>query len=60
VLAAPLTLIRARPKMKVIICSGYSINGPAKEILDAGAEDFIQKPFTMTALSEKLKKVLMV
>jgi two-component system, cell cycle sensor histidine kinase and response regulator CckA len=51
-------LMKARPKMKVIICSGYSIDGPAKEILEAGAEDFIQKPFTMTAFSEKISKVL--
>ena len=51
-------LMEARPKLKVIICSGYSIDGPAKEILDAGAQDFIQKPFTIADLSEKLKKVL--
>ena len=51
-------LMEARPKLKVIICSGYSIDGSAKEILDAGAQDFIQKPFTIADLSEKLKKVL--
>lgn len=27
----------------------------AREILDAGAEDFIQKPFSIATLSEKLK-----
>ncbi len=46
------------PNLKVIVCSGYSIDGPAQEVLDAGAQDFIQKPFTLTALSEKLKKAL--
>lgn len=51
-------LMKSRPNLKVIIFSGSSINGPAQRILDAGAEEFIQKPFTMTALSEKLKKVL--
>ncbi len=29
-----------------------------KEIIDAGAQDFIQKPFTIAALSEKLKRIL--
>jgi PAS domain S-box-containing protein len=51
-------LMKARPNLKVIVFSGYSIDGPAQKILDAGAEDFIQKPFTMAELSEKLKKIL--
>lgn len=51
-------LMEARPNLKVIVYSGYSIDGPAKEILDAGAQDFLQKPFSIAELSEKLKKVL--
>jgi len=47
-----------RPKLKVIVCTGYSIDGPAQEILDAGAEAFIQKPFSITEMSNKLKEVL--
>lgn len=51
-------IMEARPNLKVIVFSGYSIHGPAQEILDAGAEAFIQKPFSITTLSEKLKEVL--
>ena len=51
-------LMEARPNLKVIVFSGYSIDGPAQKILNAGAEDFIQKPFTVVDLSEKLKKIL--
>ena len=51
-------IMEARPDLKVIVCSGYSIDGPARKILDAGAEDFIQKPFLIAALAEKLKAVL--
>ncbi len=51
-------IMEARPDLKVIVCSGYSEDGPTREILDAGAHDFIQKPFTIQALSEKLNKVL--
>jgi len=51
-------LKEARPQLKVIVCSGYSIDSPARDILAAGAEDFIQKPFTIAEISEKLKKVL--
>jgi len=51
-------ILEAHPNLKVIVCSGYSIDGPAQEILDAGAQSFIQKPFTVATISEKLSEVL--
>ena len=51
-------LTEIRPNLKVIVCSGYTIDGPAQEILDAGADGFIQKPFSIATLSEKLNEVL--
>jgi len=51
-------IMEARPDLKVIVCSGYSIDGPAQEILDAGAEGFIQKPFLIAPFADKLKEVL--
>jgi CheY-like chemotaxis protein len=51
-------IMKARPNLKVIVCSGYAIDGPAQEILEAGAQDFIQKPFLLETLSKKLRKVL--
>jgi two-component system cell cycle sensor histidine kinase/response regulator CckA len=51
-------IMEARPNLKVIVCSGYDIDGPAQEILDAGAQAFIQKPFLLETLSKKLKQVL--
>ncbi len=51
-------IMEARPDLKVIVCSGYSIHGPAQDILDAGAEGFIQKPFLIRPFAEKLKEVL--
>jgi PAS domain S-box-containing protein len=50
-------IVRARPKLKVIVCSGYAIEGPAQEILNAGAQDFIQKPYSFAALSQKLEEI---
>ncbi|OQX66105.1 MAG: hypothetical protein B5M55_01185 [Desulfococcus sp. 4484_242] len=47
-----------RPEMKVIVCSGYDIDGPIQEILNMGADGFIQKPFSVSVLSEKLRDVL--
>ena len=51
-------IMAARPDLKVIVCSGYSIDGPAREIVNAGAQGFLQKPFSVIALSEKVKAVL--
>jgi two-component system cell cycle sensor histidine kinase/response regulator CckA len=46
------------PKVKVLLSSGYSIDGKAKEILEKGCDGFIQKPFTIEELSQKIREVL--
>ena len=48
----------SRPRLKVIVCSGYAIDGPVQEVLDAGAQAFMQKPFSLVALSARLKAIL--
>ena len=42
------------PAIKVLLSSGYSINGKASEIIDRGCAGFIQKPFNLAQLSEKV------
>jgi two-component system cell cycle sensor histidine kinase/response regulator CckA len=51
-------IMEARPGLRVIVFSGYSIEGPAQEILDAGAQAFLQKPFTISAMAQKIREVL--
>jgi len=51
-------LMKARKNLKVIISSGYDFDVFAQEILNAGAQAFIQKPFRLAALSDKVKNVL--
>jgi len=46
------------PTIKVLLSSGYSINGQATEILERGCNGFIQKPFSITDLSQKIRKIL--
>jgi PAS domain S-box-containing protein len=46
------------PAIKVLLSSGYSINGQAQEILDRGCNGFIQKPFNMKELSKKIEGIL--
>ncbi|OGP63677.1 MAG: hypothetical protein A2V65_08155 [Deltaproteobacteria bacterium RBG_13_49_15] len=46
------------PEAKVLLSSGYSIDGLAQSILDRGCNGFIQKPFSITALSKKIRVLL--
>jgi len=45
-------------EVKVLLSSGYSLSGQASEILDRGCNGFIQKPFNMKSLSQKIREVL--
>ena len=44
--------------VKVLLSSGYSLEGEAKEILKRGCDAFIQKPFKLEQLSQKLREIL--
>ncbi len=46
------------PDIKVLLSSGYSINGQATEILERGCNGFIQKPFNMKGLSRSIRGIL--
>jgi len=46
------------PDVPVLLSSGYSIDGQASDLLARGCKGFIQKPFTMDTLSNKIREVL--
>lgn len=46
------------PGVKVLLSSGYSADGEAKKILDRGCGGFIQKPFRIAEISQKIEEVL--
>jgi PAS domain S-box-containing protein len=50
-------LMAHRPDLQVVVCSGFALDGPARQILESGAQSYIQKPFTVAALSAVLKKI---
>ncbi|OPY75520.1 MAG: Blue-light-activated protein [Syntrophorhabdus sp. PtaU1.Bin058] len=51
-------LKKINPRVKVILSSGYSLNGHASGILERGCNGFIQKPFNVNELSKKIREVL--
>ncbi|MDI6797767.1 MAG: response regulator, partial [Desulfatibacillaceae bacterium] len=46
------------PQAKVLLCSGYSIDGQAAQIMEKGCDGFLQKPFGVAALSQKIHEIL--
>ena len=46
------------PDIKVLLSSGYSINGQATGILERGCDGFIQKPFNVWDLSQIIREIL--
>ena len=44
--------------VRVLLSSRYSINGQATKILNRGCDGFIQKPFNMKQLSERIHHII--
>jgi PAS domain S-box-containing protein len=47
-----------RPDIKTLLCSGYSMNEIAQEIMDKGCDGFLQKPFTLNQLSRIVREII--
>jgi PAS domain S-box-containing protein len=48
------------PNIKVILSSGYAVDGQAADILKRGCNGFIQKPFSLKQLSRKMSEVILL
>ncbi len=51
-------LKKINPDAKVLLSSGYSLNGRAGKIISRGCAGFIQKPFTIREIAGRLRKIL--
>lgn len=51
-------LIAARPDIKVVVCSGEHYDSGARQLIEKGAHDFLQKPFALKSLKDVLVKSL--
>lgn len=51
-------LLEIDPAAKVIMASGYSVDGQQQKSLDLGAAGYISKPFHMNALLAKVREIL--
>lgn len=46
------------PHARILLSSGYSIDGEARTMMDRGCNGFIQKPFQMKTFSRKIREIL--
>lgn len=51
-------MLKIQPGIRVVLCSGYDKSGPVENLLEAGADGFLQKPFSKARLTEKVASVL--
>lgn len=51
-------LLQINPAVKVLIASGYSINGQVRKSIESGAKGFVGKPYQLLDLLDKLRAVL--
>jgi two-component system cell cycle sensor histidine kinase/response regulator CckA len=52
------SLREINPDVKVLLSSGYSLDGEASEIMARGCNGFIQKPFRIDELADTVKNIL--
>ena len=53
-----LALRELHPGVRVLLASGYSLQGEAQAALEQGALGFLQKPFERTTLARKVAEAL--
>ena len=52
-------LRKQKPDVKVLLTSGYGLDGRTQELIASGGCGFVQKPFSIAALTQKLSKILL-
>ena len=51
-------LLKLDPEIKVLIASGYAVNGQVQKSLDIGASGYVSKPYRVHNLMVEIRKVL--
>ncbi|MFH1672797.1 MAG: PAS domain S-box protein [Pseudomonadota bacterium] len=51
-------LLKIEPGIQVIIATGYSPNGTARELLKAGAKGYIGKPYQLKDMLKRVREIL--
>jgi CheY-like chemotaxis protein len=49
---------KLHPKIPILLSSGYAVNGQAETLMREGCNGFIQKPYSINELSQKVRRIL--
>jgi two-component system cell cycle sensor histidine kinase/response regulator CckA len=52
-------LRKLKPDVKVLLTSGFGLDGQTQELLASGGCSFVQKPFSIADLTQKLSEILL-
>jgi two-component system cell cycle sensor histidine kinase/response regulator CckA len=47
-----------RSNLRIILCSGYAMGQRVKDLIEAGAQSFLPKPYSTKTLATELKKII--
>jgi len=53
-----LELLKLNPQAKILISSGYTLDGASTEAFDFGARGLVSKPFDVAQLLRQVRKTL--
>jgi PAS domain S-box-containing protein len=51
-------ILEINPQAKVLVATGYSLDRPTQEVMDAGAQGFITKPYDLEKMLKAVRQVL--
>ena len=51
-------LAAAQPGARIVLCSGYELDGAARDLLDRGAAEFVRKPFRLEDLTSAIRRAM--
>jgi signal transduction histidine kinase/HAMP domain-containing protein len=51
-------MMEIKPDLKVLVASGYTLDKNIEEILQKGANGFIQKPYSLENIASKIKQIM--
>lgn len=51
-------LLEVNPSAKILIASGYALNGETKKVIDAGARGFVKKPYEIKQFLRTVREAL--
>ena len=51
-------ILQLDPRARIIVASGYSVNGPTKQAIEKGARGFVGKPYDVRQMLQTIRDVL--